>query len=271
MMDTSLSGSFLQGNKRLRFDDSDPSPIRIDSRIRNAINQLRQEPSLPESLKIVISYVIERTDQMDALVNSSLPADSNVPVNTDLPRPLSSTDSKSLVDAKILEVVEEKERLRSVVISNIPESAHPSFSVRNAYDGDCVRKILEHLSIDCTPLSFYRMGRPYPGRFRLMKIVFPSRFYRDLILRNAPRMRYFPGPAVFIRPSLTKAERESYRAQWRKSRSFSQASVVRSSPHPQAMSSEPHTSPLTNVNNSSSPMISSCSNEFVTIPMPALN
>lgn len=55
---------------------------------------------------------------------------------------------------------------------------------------------------------YYRMGRPGTGRPRILKVVFPCRFYRDLLLKNAPCMRLFPQKGVYTEPSLTEPERE---------------------------------------------------------------
>ncbi|EYC23148.1 hypothetical protein Y032_0466g1960 [Ancylostoma ceylanicum] len=288
-MDSSLSGSFVQGAKRLRFDDGDISPIRMDSKIRTAIGQLRQDDSIPSCLKTVISFVLEYADQMEGVVNKCrelsdevcrLKADLAVATKSQLAQSASVAPSqptrhdppssvKISDNVVISEFLEEKERLRSIVISNIPESADPNAVNRGIYDGDCLRKIFNHLSIECSPLAYYRMGKPSPGRPRLMKVVFPSRYYRDKILRNAPRLKYFPAPGVYIRPSLSKAERESLRNLRLKSRSFSHPNNTRSSPVINSVAT-----PQVNANSSlcsqtmSSPPGPS---EFVSIPIPALN
>lgn len=98
--------------------------------------------------------------------------------------------------------------MRSVVISNIPKLPHPSAAARGMHDSNCLKNILCYLSIECSPQAYYRTGRSGAAQPRLMKVVFPCRFYHDLIPRNAPRMRIFPEKGVYIRLSLTKAEHE---------------------------------------------------------------
>ncbi|KAL6731782.1 hypothetical protein Aduo_002611 [Ancylostoma duodenale] len=284
-VDSSLSASFVQGAKRLRFDDGEISPIRMDSKLRTAIGQLRQDDSIPSCLKTVISYVLEYADQMEVVVNkcreltdevcrlkndlalaTKTQVASNSPSVPSEPAKHDSPTTKTSDNVKISEFLEEKERLRSVVISNIPESSDPYAVNLGTYDGDCLRKIFNHLSIECSPLAYYRMGRPSPGRPRLMKVVFPSRYYRDKILRNAPRMKYFPAPGVYIRPSLTRAERESLRNQRLKSRGFSNSNITSSS----AVFNSATASQV-NANASFSSQTMSNPSEFVSISIPALN
>ena len=63
------------------------------------------------------------------------------------------------------------------------------------------------------PISTYRMGKPNNSYDRLLKVVFPSSFFANLTLRRAPRLRNFPFKSgVFIRPSLSKEERDRLRA-----------------------------------------------------------
>ncbi|KAK6060752.1 hypothetical protein COOONC_01590 [Cooperia oncophora] len=62
------------------------------------------------------------------------------------------------------------------------------------------------------PVTCYRMGRPRHGVPRLLKIVLPARKFQSLLLKRAPRLRFFPVKGVFIRPSLTWEERVQRRA-----------------------------------------------------------
>lgn len=56
------------------------------------------------------------------------------------------------------------------------------------------------------------MGIPGQGRPRLVKVVLPaSRFQREAV-RRAPRLRFFPPQkGIYLRPSLTKEERDRWR------------------------------------------------------------
>ncbi|EYC20476.1 hypothetical protein Y032_0022g645 [Ancylostoma ceylanicum] len=58
------------------------------------------------------------------------------------------------------------------------------------------------------------MGSPNSSRPRLLKVILPSTFFRNLMLRRAPNLRSFQArEKVFIRPSLTKEERDRRRTQ----------------------------------------------------------
>ncbi|XGW14266.1 hypothetical protein V3C99_000529 [Haemonchus contortus] len=209
--------------------------MNMDSRIRNAIRQLNDDDSIPAYVKTLFNYVLDYADQMDAVIGrykelegevrnlkcdfakmiQSSGVDASILLSTNNVNSdgnLNSVNPSSAVGnaiekADLSHLIEEKERLRSVVISNMPELSNPSAVARGIHDGNYLRNVLDFLSIECSPQAFYRLGRPMDGRARLMKVVFPCRFYRDLILKNAPRMRFFNKSGIYIRPSLTKAER----------------------------------------------------------------
>ncbi|VDO87008.1 unnamed protein product [Haemonchus placei] len=207
----------------------------MDSRIRSAIRQLKNDDSIPAYEKTLFNYVLDYADQMDAAIGrykelegevSNLKCDfakmvqsSGVDASMLLPTKNVNSDGNlnnvnhstavgnTIEKADLSHLIEEKERLRSVVISNMLELSHPSAVSRGIRDGNYLRNVLDFLSIECGPQAFYHLWRPMDGGARLMKVVFPCRFYRDLILKNAPRMRFSNKLGIFIRPSLTKAER----------------------------------------------------------------
>lgn len=49
------------------------------------------------------------------------------------------------------------------------------------------------------------------GKARLLKVVFPASFFASLTLKRAPHLRFFSEKGIFIRPSLTKSERDRLR------------------------------------------------------------
>ncbi|KIH68426.1 hypothetical protein ANCDUO_01239 [Ancylostoma duodenale] len=102
----------------------------------------------------------------------------------------------------------EVERLRSVVISGIPELNSPRTKDRVNYDCECVCKILDYLNIECDPVSVYRLGRPQRGMNRLTKVVLPARMFQRLAVKRAPRLRFFCERGIYLRPSLTLEERK---------------------------------------------------------------
>lgn len=106
---------------------------------------------------------------------------------------------------------EEKGRLRSIVISGVCESSSSSSVSRAVHDHDVVKQIFDHLGIECVPHVVYRLGKPTEGRARLLKVILPSTFYQKLTLRRSHRLRFFSCKGVYIRPSLTKQERDRNR------------------------------------------------------------
>lgn len=110
-----------------------------------------------------------------------------------------------------MSAVDEKERLRSVVISGITESIDSRSTERAIHDFNSVRNVLDHLNVECVPQLTYRLGKPQEGRPRLLKVVLPNTFYQSLVLRRASWLRSFSCRGVYIRPSLTKEERERNR------------------------------------------------------------
>ncbi|EPB72886.1 hypothetical protein ANCCEY_08022 [Ancylostoma ceylanicum] len=109
------------------------------------------------------------------------------------------------------EAVEEKERLRSVVVFGIRESNEPSATARISHDLPCVKTIFNFLNVECMPVTIYRLGKPGQHLPRLLKIVMPSRYFQRVLLKRAPQLRFFPEKGIYIRPSLTKEEREQLR------------------------------------------------------------
>lgn len=101
----------------------------------------------------------------------------------------------------------EKERLRSVIIGNVPEQSQLSLRHRRNYDFNSVLNILDHLKIECHPVAVYRLGKPNQSRKRLLKVVLPSSFYQKLAVRRSSWLRTFPGKGLFLRESQTVQER----------------------------------------------------------------
>ncbi|KAK6059051.1 hypothetical protein COOONC_03323 [Cooperia oncophora] len=113
-----------------------------------------------------------------------------------------SRDSSSAV------AYDDVERKRSVIVAGIQECVSPIASVRVSYDLACIRRINDFLSIDCQPICVYRMGRYISGKPRLLKVVFPSSFFSSLLLKRAPKLRFFSEQGIFVRRSLSLAERQ---------------------------------------------------------------
>lgn len=101
----------------------------------------------------------------------------------------------------------ECERLRSIVITGIDESQAPVARHRLQHDFDCVMDVLSYLGIECFPTTLYCMGRPKRGSARLLKVILPSTYHQKLAVRRAPWLRSFSIRGIFLRESLTLAER----------------------------------------------------------------
>ncbi|EGT38156.1 hypothetical protein CAEBREN_24117 [Caenorhabditis brenneri] len=109
---------------------------------------------------------------------------------------------------------EEIERKRSVVISGVPEGGGSNRASWN-WDSMCVGKIFSYLDMGAPPVSVYRLGRSYGNGRRLMKVVLMRSKDQEELLRRAPRLKNFPslGIPVYIRPSMTREEREKMKLQ----------------------------------------------------------
>ena len=155
----------------------------------------------------------------------------------------SPNNSLSVVSSnQFYEMYEERERRRSIVIIGVPENRNPNRASKISHDFRCVGQILDHLAVECDPISVYRMGRPNTTYDRLLKVVLPSSFHASLALKRASQMRFFPlSKGVFIRPSLSKEERLKRRAQRRSRLSVQKSNVVEDSGTPLAV---PNTNPL---------------------------
>uniref|UniRef100_A0A8R1I6D3 Uncharacterized protein n=1 Tax=Caenorhabditis japonica TaxID=281687 RepID=A0A8R1I6D3_CAEJA len=110
---------------------------------------------------------------------------------------------------------ERKERERSIVAINIPEGGSRFAHDNSKMDIEKVSLILKHLDMGYQPTAVYRMGKTRDdGRPRPMKIILPCSASQTEIMRRAHRLRSFPTgqcPPVYLRPSMTKEERENFR------------------------------------------------------------
>lgn len=104
----------------------------------------------------------------------------------------------------------ESERQRSIVISGVPELNSETVRGKLQYDFDSVLNILEHLNVECFPVAVYRLGKQ-SHRPRLIKAVLPARTFQRLAVKRASLLRFFPEKGIFLRESLTEAERKRRR------------------------------------------------------------
>lgn len=105
------------------------------------------------------------------------------------------------------------ERNRSVVVAGLPESKVGHASSRVLEDYNHLRAMMDHLSIDCSCIAVYRLGRPSPDRSRLVKVILPSSYFARTMINRAPLLKSFHIKGVYIRASLTKEERDKRKAE----------------------------------------------------------
>lgn len=126
---------------------------------------------------------------------------------------VSHPTSSPFQSQNVVSPVSDVEINRSIVIIGVPESLSDSPVERAQNDYHCVNRIFDYLGLECCPVTAYRMGRTIPNRNRLLKVVLPSSWFQKECIKRAPRLRYFPHRGVYIRPSLTKEERDRRRAE----------------------------------------------------------
>ncbi|EYC02055.1 hypothetical protein Y032_0102g3458 [Ancylostoma ceylanicum] len=230
---------------KIDFGGSPPASDDLD----HAVDLVLNDASLPAHLRTVVSHLLQFKDQFAVLLQKNRELiDENdrfrkensdlLNENTSLKSQIGNLRSElSRIRNSPLEqldepksasfcVCEETERKRSIVIAGIAECEANLSSTKVIYDNNCVRRILDHLSIQCHPVAVYRMGRINSNRPRLLKVVLPSSYYSSLTLRRAPKLKSFSVRGIFIRPSLPKCERDRLRG----------LRLSRSSPHAEGVS-----------------------------------
>lgn len=249
-MSTPLRSVSIQGTKRSRTAGVPLSANTIgDHDLAEAAELVNSDASIPLHLKALLGHLLDSMLKKDEELETLRRRDGELMAeNARLKEEIaslkaslassscrstqfnSSSQSSSPLQVGASDALDEYYRVRSVVISGICECSHPSPMFRVSFDLDCCKKLFHFLGIECMPLTCYRMGRPRRDVPRLLKVVLPTRFFQQLILRRAPRLRHFPVKGVFIRPSLTKQEREERAARNLRTLSRNTSSVEMPSP-----------------------------------------
>jgi hypothetical protein len=104
-----------------------------------------------------------------------------------------------------------KERERSLVLVNLPESTAEKPSKRVKDDQQAAEDILDELGIQAPVLTTYRMGKQNNNHPRLLKLVLPASVFRNMALgswkRNRNNIKKKQNyQQLIIRPSLSQAE-----------------------------------------------------------------
>jgi hypothetical protein len=205
---TTKRGATSTGESPLQKRDKDT--LNLDADLALICAEMDKDVSQPPLVKLLLNLVqrfISREnslfDQINSLTSRLQQLEETQPDNSS--KGQQNFPLPDNIDA------EEKERLRSVVISGI-EEAHPSAtsSARRAHNKKAINDILDQLDIDSEPVCVYRMGVPDPKRPRLLKAVLPSSTIQRQLLRNSRKLASFPAHKnTFIRPSLTKQQRDN--------------------------------------------------------------
>lgn len=122
---------------------------------------------------------------------------------------LLSVASTLLSQPSPIEEIEEYQRQHEVVIAMLPESHAETAIKRVQEDRAEVFAMLDHADIEFLPSNCYRMGKK-GKKPRLLKVVMPTREAARSFVKAANKIRQ-KFPVVKIRPSLSKADRETHR------------------------------------------------------------
>ncbi|XGW23286.1 hypothetical protein V3C99_005487 [Haemonchus contortus] len=230
-MDTPLSSFRVQERPSKRSCiDIDPSPSALPGKkFDQDVAMLLRDQSLPEHLRSVLSVLLEDRKYLNSVLcrNRELVEEvaSLKAQNAELRAAISGRSDITLSESRDVSVPvakslepqpltpQEFERKRSIVVIGLPESSGTLPSDRLVNDINLLKRIFDFLDIECSPVSIYRMGRVNRSFPRLLKVILPSSFFVSQVLRRAPNLRYFSIPKIFIRPSLTREQRNSARTE----------------------------------------------------------
>ncbi|KAG5640590.1 hypothetical protein DXG03_007996 [Asterophora parasitica] len=107
----------------------------------------------------------------------------------------------------IEDAIERDKRERSVVVQGLVESCAVKASERVAEDLAKVTAMLDLAELEHSPATVFRMGEKSDSRPRLLKVMFHSRSAQLSLIKKS-RLITSHYPNVYVRPSMTKAERE---------------------------------------------------------------
>lgn len=272
--------SKFRGRKRGLIEEGSPTTGIYEDNLTTALQTLTSDANVPSYLKTIIEFLLISKDKLDGLSRENEKLYEELRLlreeNTRLRSLANVTSSKCILSETSLpgstnlqictpsqvaytnhshDCYERKEMERSIVIAGIPECRSSRAVDCINFDYDCVFKLISFLDVPVRPVAVYRMGRRVGGRPRLVKVVLPTSYFRDVIIKKSHLIRNSPFRGTFIRPSLPKSERTSTVAKTVRS---SRANTIPSSGPPVS-----HSSPVVNRHNvNASPSKS---------PRPALN
>ncbi|KIH68679.1 hypothetical protein ANCDUO_00988 [Ancylostoma duodenale] len=207
-MTTSLASSTVQSRrepqKRQCLDlNSPPAPRDLE----HHADALLKDESLPSNVRMAISWLLDDRRQLSAMLGEYRKLNEQVDLLTSECANLESaidrtkrTLSSHPADPQSVPVTKPSADFREC-------SAPPALPVRSFDD---VERARSHGSVSFAA-SHTLSTLPFPFLFGKGWPEKDSRCFQ--MLRRAPRLKHFKAPGVFLRPSLTKEERERQRAQ----------------------------------------------------------
>ncbi|RCN33118.1 hypothetical protein ANCCAN_21061 [Ancylostoma caninum] len=178
------------------------------SKLQGSINEVNASSQVPKCVKNALNHLLEEIAKLrnenDDLrkENSDLREKLRIAESKLSEQRSDSVEKNSLSDHFGTSDFHESERLRSIVISGVPE-------LESAFIRDKLH-ILAHLNVECFPVAVYRLGKQ-AHRPRLIKVVLPSQKFQRMAVKRASLLRFFPEKGIFLRESLTDAERKRRR------------------------------------------------------------
>ncbi|RCN43961.1 hypothetical protein ANCCAN_10076 [Ancylostoma caninum] len=147
------------------------------SELQGSINEVNASSQVPKCVKNALNHLLE---EISKLRNEN---DNLRKENSDLREKLRIAESKlseqrsdsveknSLSEHSSTSDFHESERLRSIVISGVPELESAFIRDKLQYDFDSVLNILAHLNVECFPVAVYRLGKQAHRQY-LLKLFF---------------------------------------------------------------------------------------------------
>ncbi|KAL6734052.1 hypothetical protein Aduo_004635 [Ancylostoma duodenale] len=183
---------------------------------RSASSKANKEKGVTSSSRLLGSSQLKTADLENGLDDVDYTAlSSEEIINVLLERNTDPVSEKMMMILKgrmrqeVSDAVEKEKRDRSLVISGLAEwGMDKPLLQRQKYLYEQVADILDTLKVDCLPEVVYRMGKYSETRPRLVKVVLPSRSHWSLALSKAYLLRRTKYSNIYVRRSMTSAERK---------------------------------------------------------------
>ncbi|KAK6761108.1 hypothetical protein RB195_022249 [Necator americanus] len=116
---------------------------------------------------------------------------------------------KTKITQEVADGVGAEKRGRSIVITSLAEMGADRSLIKRQRDlEEKVANVLDALEFDCLPEVAYRLGEFNGNKPRLVKVVLPSRSHWAKALSRAHLLRRTSFSNIFVRKSMTAAERK---------------------------------------------------------------